>query len=103
MTAKASARKSLGAYKPIIEYPAGSPNKTEVLEQSVDRFDRNTRTGMVKGDKFARGNTYLTREEAVAAAQAVIDARLAGARDRLARCPERSRHHVLREVALWGG
>lgn len=68
----ASARKSLGEYKPLLVYPNG---KTEVCEQSAERFDRNTKKGMVNGNRMARGNTYASRQDAIEAAQKVIDTR----------------------------
>lgn len=80
---KASARKSLGEFKPLIVYPCG---KTEVCEQSPERQERYTKNGPVKGNRLARGNTYLTREEAVEAAQQVIDIR---------------REHALRRLNEW--
>ena len=55
----ASARKSLGVYKPVIKV-AG---RTEVVEQSPDRFARNTRDGMVTPNRFARGTTYANRSQ----------------------------------------
>lgn len=71
-SAKASARKSLGEYKPLIVYPDG---KTEVCEQSPERFGRNTKTGYVKGNRLARGTTYSSKEEAIEAAQEIINDR----------------------------
>ena len=107
MTAKASARKSLGEYKPLIVYPEG---RTEVCEQSPERFDRYTKQGVIKGQRMARGNTYATREEAIAAAQAVIDARRDEA---ISRYNKYSNHplekiramaeRVAHEVETWGG
>jgi hypothetical protein len=108
MPAKASARKSLGEFKPLIVYPNGG---TEVCEKSPERTDHYTRHGIVPGNRYARGTTYKTREEAIAAAQAVIDARRADAERRLALWT--SQNHdgrldkgiasVRQEIETWGG
>ena len=71
-SAKASARKSLCEYKPVIVFPNGS---TEICQKSPERQDRHTKHGIVKGNRMARGTTYATREEAIAAAQNVINIR----------------------------
>jgi hypothetical protein len=102
--AKASARKSLGEYKPLIVYPCG---RTEVCEQSPDRHDRNTKRGVIKGNKMARGTTYSTRDEAVAAAQEWIDMRREDALDRSAnwsKIPGREAgvKRAQDEARLWG-
>jgi hypothetical protein len=101
---KASARKSLGEYKPLIVYPSG---KTEVCEKSPDRFDRHTKHGVIKGNRMARGNTYETKEEAIAAAQHVIDIRRNDALRRIelySKYPERqdSVRRIIEEAKLWG-
>jgi hypothetical protein len=105
--AKASARKSLGKYKPLIVYPAGN---TEVVEQSPERFTRNTKLGEIKGNKLARGTTYATREEAIAAAQKLIDLRREDAMVRYNQFLSHPAEHirasawkVVAEVRLWGG
>ena len=95
ITAKASARKSTGEYKPIVVIG----NKTTVVEQNPERFDVNTRNGVVKGNKFARGNTYPTREDAIAAAQRYIDFRLEEA---TARFNKYGVDKIKREMVLWG-
>lgn len=107
MSVKASARKSLGEYKPLIVYPNG---RTEVVEQSPDRFDRNTKRGMIKGNRMARGNTYTTREDAIAAAQEMIDFRRDEAIRRYYNMKngptERVRNGadmIIKEIELWGG
>lgn len=104
--AVASARKSLGEFKPLIVLG----NKTEVCESSPERCDRYTERGVIKGSRYARGTTYQTRGEAIAAAQLVIDARLADARERLARFstmnnPQRDRGIAIvrNEIIMWGG
>ncbi len=72
----ASARKSQGEYKPVAKYPCG---KTEVLEQSDEQtyttaaHDQNRRIY----NACARGTTYATRAEAIAAASAIIAERIA--------------------------
>jgi hypothetical protein len=81
---EASARKSAGEYKPLLKLPGG---KTKVLEQSLER------TGVycprlkqyVNQNRMARGNTYATRAEAVAAAQAHIDGEIARLESQLAK------------------
>ena len=108
MSAKASARKSLGEFKPLIIYPNGS---TEVCEKSPERADQYTRNGVIPGNRYARGNTYATREEAIAAAQAVIDARRVDAEQRLALWTSQNTNGrfdrgiaaVRREILTWGG
>lgn len=102
--AKASARKSLGDFKPLIVYPGG---KTEVCEQPPERFDRHTKNGVIPGQRMARGTTYKTREEAVAVAQAWIDLRRADAERRIAEWSlipgrEDSVRRVRLEAQLWG-
>lgn len=109
-SATASARKSLGEYKPLIVYPDGS---TEVCEQSPERADRHTKYGVIKGNRKARGTTYKTRAEAIAVAQAWIDARRAEAITRFAKYsafdkvdPEvlaRTLSRIRQEIAMWGG
>lgn len=102
-TATASARKSLGEYKPLIKYPNG---RTEVCEQSSERRDTgDVRAGGTKGNRMARGTVYATRAEAVAAAQALIDLRLDDARKQLALGQKlgRDTRYALSYVALWGG
>lgn len=74
LKAIASARKSLGEYKPLILIKDGSKTiRSQVIETSPERLDRNTKSGIILGNKFARGNTYSTREEAILVAQAEID------------------------------
>lgn len=102
--ATASARKSLGEYKPLIVYPGG---KTEVCEQSPERRDYNTKQGMVRGNKMARGKTYATREEAIAVAQEWIEMRREDALRRAtewATIPGREQGvaRALAEARLWG-
>lgn len=103
MKAVASARKSKGEYKPIIKYPNG---KTEVVEQNPERFTKYTPKGEIPGNKYARGNTYTTREEAINAAQNAIDMRLAEAKKRHAKFSEKqkekSKDRIQQELALWG-
>ena len=102
MVAVASARKSLGAYKPIIKV-AG---RSEVVEQNPDRFARNTRDGMVTPNSFARGTTYASRDDAVAAAQRMIDSRLADAMARHADFTANRpayKGQIVREILTWGG
>jgi hypothetical protein len=103
-SAKASARKSLGEYKPLIIYPNGS---TEVCEKSPERNDRNTKAGLVKGNRLARGKTYTTKEEAVEAAQNVIDIRRQDALSRIEKWSgingkENGVEHARKEAILWG-
>lgn len=95
----ASARKSKGQYKPIVLFPCG---RTLVVEQSPERFGRNTRTGYIEGQRFARGVTYASREEAIEAAEKYIAWQLAEAiahRDRktIPRVQDQA------NVILWGG
>ena len=110
VVASASARKSLGEYKPIIKIG----NRTEVVEQNPDRFDRHTKRGIIKGNKFARGTTYKNRADAIAAAQRLIDFRREDAEARLAEIIEwatkgnpekyaRGIRYIQQEVVLWGG
>ena len=107
---RASARKSPrwgGEYKPVIVYPNG---RTEIVEQSSERFDKYTQRGVIPGYTYARGNTYANREDAVAAAQRWIEACLAGAIEARARhalrypdkVEDRAKHHDA-AIALWGG
>ena len=104
----ASARKSLGEYKPLIVYANGS---TEVCEKSPERAGLHTRQGYIPGKRMARGTTYANRAEAVVAAQAVIEARRQDAAARLAKyevsAPEHLREKICadvrRELETWGG
>ena len=74
LKAIASARKSLGEYKPLILIKDGSETiRSQVVEKSSERFDRNTKSGIILGNKYARGNTYSSKEEAILAAQSEID------------------------------
>lgn len=106
--ARASARKSLGEWKPLIVYSNGS---TEVCLKSPERQDRHTRRGVVAGNRHARGTTFPQRNEAVAAAQEVIDARRDEAIDRMRSFlaspnPEARRKGIERvadEIRIWGG
>lgn len=102
MGAKASARKSLGEYKPLIVYPNGS---TEVCEKSPERSDRHTKYGVIKGNKKARGTTYTTKEEAVAAAQKCLDLRLEDAYARYAKYEKMGKptDKIQAEIDLWSG
>jgi len=103
-SAKASARKSLSEYKPLIVYPNG---QTEVCEKSPERSDRHTKKGVVKGNRMARGNTYLNKEDAIASAQNIINIRR---QDALRRYNEWSTipgresgaERALQEAILWG-
>lgn len=100
--AVASARKSLGEYKPLIKVGG----RTEVIEQNPDRFARNTRGGMVQGSRYARGTTYSNRGDAIAAAQLVIDHRLADALERHADFTANNPNYdgqVIGEILTWGG
>lgn len=104
--AKASARKSLGEYKPLIVYPDG---RTKVCEQSPDRAARNTPKGIVQGNRYARGKTYATRAEAIAAAQDVIDYRREATEAEYRKWAQSdnekvraSAHRKLAEAQLWG-
>jgi hypothetical protein len=102
--AKASARKSLGEYKPLIVYPDG---RTEVCEQSPERHDRNTKRGIVKGNRMARGVAYSSKEEAIQAAQDVIDVRRADAIRRIQEWSgipgrESAVERVRKEAEMWG-
>ena len=74
LKAVASARKSLGEYKPLILIKDGTKTiRSQVVEKSVERFDRHTKNGIIPGNQYARGNTYSSREEAILAAQSEID------------------------------
>lgn len=97
MKAQASARKSNGEYKPMIK--VGS--NTTIVEQNPERFDKHTKFGVVKGDRYARGTTYSVRADAIAAAQRFIDARLAETLVKFEKFgqPEKMK----REITLWGG
>lgn len=104
--ARASARKSLGEYKPLIVYPDG---RTEVCEKSPDRVSRNTPKGMVPGNKYARGTTYMARVDAIAAAQAIIDYRREATEAEYLKWLEsdhetirNSAHRKRAEALLWG-
>ena len=100
--AVASARKSLGEYKPLIKVGG----RTEVIEQNPDRFARNTRDGMVTPNRYARGTTYASRDDAIAAAQQVIDLRLAAAIARHADFTANQpnyRGQCIGEILIWGG
>lgn len=107
----ASARKSLGEYKPLLRYSDGS---TEVCEKSPERSPQYVRgEGMIAGKRYARGTTYATKIEAVTAAQAVIDARKDEAVERytkhfaMTQVPAEMRERMLarnrNEIATWGG
>jgi hypothetical protein len=98
---KASARKSLGEYKPLIVYPNG---KTEVCEQSPERATVHTKAGVIRGNRMARGTTYNTRDEAITAAQTVINNRREEALARAAKFADRESFvkRVLQEARLWG-
>ena len=89
-------------YKPVIRIGG----RTEVVEQNPDRFARNTRDGMVTPNSHARGMTYANRDDAIAAAQRVIDLRLAAAiarhADFTANRPQ-YRGQCVSEILLWGG
>ena len=103
-SAVASARKSLGEFKPLIVYPCG---KTEVCEKSPERQDRHTKRGVIPGNRLARGNTYGTREEAVLAAQKVLDIRRADAERRVAEWSKMTGREAgvaraKQEAVLWG-
>jgi len=104
--AKASARKSLGEYKPLIVYPNG---KTEVCEKSPERANHYTAKGMIKGNRYARGKTYADRAEAIAAAQDVIDYRREATEAEYRKWAQSdnekvraSAHRKLAEARLWG-
>ena len=102
----ATARKSLGEFKPLIRYDDGS---TEVCEKSPERAGQHTKVGYVPGNRMAHGPTYATREEAIVAAQATINARLSDAKNRLAEYEMNAPLHlrekicadVRREVEFW--
>jgi len=104
VTAKASARKSLGEYKPLISYSNG---QTEVCEKSPERFDKHTKYGIVKGNRYARGNTYPTREEAILVAQTIIDMRKEDALRRVEKMSnipglEKGVERAKQEARRWG-
>jgi len=105
-TAKASARKSFGEYKPLIQFSDGS---TEVCEKSPERQDRYTKRGLIPGKRMARGKTYPTREEAVAVAEEIIAMRLAHTEAQFADLLNRPNAsasaiaYVKASIALWSG
>ena len=107
--AQASARKSNGEYKPLVKFPGNSIRKSLVVEQSPERRAHHNGHEWVPGNKYARGNVYASREEAVAAAQRYIDLQLQRAVDNRTRqielYGETGRHlkFANAEVALWGG
>ena len=109
MTATASARKTNGEYKPLVKFPGNSRRKSLVVEQSPERRDFHNGHEWVPGNKYARGNVYASREEAVAAAQRYIDQQLQRAIADRARQIElyggMGRHLKWADatVALWGG
>lgn len=110
MPVKASARKSLGEYKPLLVFADGS---TKILEQAPERKLQYSRAESRYhiANKMARGMTYTTREEAIVAAEAHIADRIAEARERYekfeATAPEHLKQNLLasvkREIELWGG
>lgn len=74
-----SARKSLGEYKPILSRNEGVLVRTEVLARAASRN--------IDGNKtFARGLVFKTREEAVAFAQEIKQARINDCLRRAERC-----------------
>ncbi len=102
--AVASARKSKNEYKPIIVYPNG---KTEVVEQNPERFGHYTKNGYIPGNKYARGNTYESKEDAIKAAQNLIDYRLQETINRFNKFSdqqkEKSKNEFESQLKLWGG
>lgn len=110
MSVKASARKSLGEYKPLIVFPDGS---TQIVEQADERqlqYSISERR-YFRENKYARGTTYKNREDAINAAQIKIDMNLKEARERLVKfesnAPEHLREKLIasvkREILFWGG
>jgi len=72
--AVASARKSLGEYKAVIVIKEGTKTlRTQVVEKSPERFDVNTKHGVVEGNRYARGTTHESREAAIEVAQREIN------------------------------
>lgn len=98
----ASARKANGRYKPLLKLPNGT---TRVVEQSPDRLNRNTKHGYIKGDRYAVGNTYEFRADAIAAAAAYINRCLEDAQTRMEEYAGLGRNttYLESEVILWGG
>lgn len=65
----ASARKSLGEYKPLLERKEGALLRTEILARAAARN--------IDGNKtFARGVVFKTREEAIAYAEEIKQVRI---------------------------
>jgi hypothetical protein len=82
---RVKARKSLGEYKAIlVQTNERGGNTTTVLEMSPERFDAHTKHGVVQGNKFARGNTHQTREDAIEAGKAVLQWRIDTIREHIA-------------------
>lgn len=102
ITLKASARKSKGKFKPLLE---DSNGKTRVLEQSPERFDRYTKHGVILGNLFARGAVYSTRAEAVAAAQRYMDRCFDDAYTRYLKAKNLGRNtkYIAAELVMWAG
>lgn len=105
LLATASSRKSLGEYKPLIRYSNG---KTEVCEKSPERAPTWQGSQMIRGNRYARGTTYKTKEEAIQVAQKIIDIRREDAEARLSKAIEfcRPEHHleyIRREIKIWQG
>lgn len=106
MKARANARKSLGEYKPVIQFiENGRVKRTQVCEQGLEF--RYTPDGPECINRFARGATYKNRNDAIAAAQWQIDARLARVLETMdkqvrAGHPERAKRFE-GEIICWGG
>ena len=95
--AVASARKSLGEYKPLIKFGDG---RTQVVETNPDRMAVYTKHGRVEGNRYARGATYTNRADAIAAAQKAIDEGLAAAIAHYAKVPHR---YNVGAILIYGG
>lgn len=95
----ASARKSLGSYKPIIVHDRGSlTERTEVVGTCAETRYRewidgrpNPRTAYTH---YERGRTFSDRGEAVQYAQQVIDSRIANAASMADRADVCTRHRA---------
>jgi len=106
MTAKASARKTKFGYKPVIIFPVGHAKKSEVIEQSNERMGVYTKDGFRKGNKYAQGNVYETRQEAIDAAQKEIEHRLnqqLEEREKFIKKHGKSNKFVDYNIKLYGG
>jgi len=96
-TSKAHYRKWKNSYKPLIKY---SDNTSEVVDQSPERFNNYTKNGCIKGNRYAQGMLYDTKEEAIKRASEVIKQRLQETITRYEKYnkPEK----MIGELVLWG-